>query len=265
MSIVKNSLFAFLMICTVWISSESVAKTKQAILTLKNFPLEVGSQWVYARVDSSSSGFFPEGVTKQVVMDTVTVKIVGQTKAIEGHFVSILVREFRSKVDTQQYISLIGAERPKFRDSLHKTDTCIQQALITPNVYAVDSQYVTVVGDTVVFAKRIRISTDTTKPLYGQELFRLVFPLVSGNTWKGAYPDDSFTISHKESIEVIQNESKPGFLVKRISSIPNSYGETASWIVSGVGLVRRENRHLFTFGDVIGVERWRLIRYEVKK
>lgn len=258
-------LFIFLTLPAILVSSDSVGKTKPAIFTANDFPLGVGSQWVYVRVDSSSSGFFPEGVTEGVVTDTVTVKIVGKTKSAEGHPVGIWVREFKSKVDTQQYITLVGAENPKSRKNLEKKDTCIQQALITPNVFAVDTQYVTAIGDTVVFSRRIRVYTDTTKPLYEQELTRFVFPLKVGSAWKGIHPDDSFTVSHMESIEVIQNESKPGFLVKRSSWIPNSYGETAYWIVPGIGLVRMENRHLFTFGNVYGVERWKLIRYEVKK
>ena len=258
-------LFAFsvLLISLGW--SNGIAKTKPTVLTLKDFPLGVGSQWVYARVDSSSSGSFPEGVTKRVVMDTVTVKIVGQAQMTSGHSAGIWVREFKSKVDSQQHISLTGAENPKSRKNLEKKDTCIQQAVITPNVFEVDTQYVTAIGDTVVFFRRIRISTDTTKPLYEQELFRFVFPMVAGRTWRSAFSDDSATVSQKDSIEIVQKEFNPGFFVERSSWIPNSFSETAYWIVPGIGMVRRENRHEFSFGDVYGVERWKLISYEVKK
>ncbi|HLG94508.1 MAG TPA: hypothetical protein VI546_06700, partial [candidate division Zixibacteria bacterium] len=264
-NIMKSTLFVLLTISTIWPSSESVGKTKPAVFALKDFPLGVGSQWVYIRVDSSSSGVLPEGVTKGVVTDTVTVKIVGQTKSAEGRPVGIWVREFKDKVDTQQYITLFGAENPKSRKNLEKKDTCIQQALIIPNVFAVDTQYVTVVGDTVIFAKRIRISTDTTRPLYEQELFRFVFPLVAGNTWKGVFHDDSSTVSHKESIKVIENEFKAGFHVERRIWIPNEGSDTDYWIVPGIGIVRKENRYEFTIGNLYEVESWKLIRYEVKK
>ena len=246
-----------------WLNN--VAKTKPAVFSVKDFPLGVGSQWVYVRVDSSSSGFFPQGVTKKVVVETVTVKIIGQTKTAEDGTISIWIREFRSRVDTRQNITLSGVERPPSKERPPKVDTSIQQALTTPNYLSVDTQYVTSIGDTVIFSKRFRIHTDTTRPLYLQELSRFVFSLVVGNSWKGAYPDDSFAVSRKESIEVIQNEFKPGFHIERRSWIPNSYGEAAYWIVPEIGVVRNENRHEFTFGNVYGIERWRLIRYEVKK
>ena len=258
-------LFVFLAITTTLGWSDSVGKTKPAVFSIEDFPLGVGSQWVYVRVDSSSNGFSLEGITTQVVMETVTVKIVGQTQSVEGRSSRILVREFRSKVDTQRYITLFGVERPPSKERPPKVDTCIRQSLSMPDFFAVDTQYVTSIGDTVIFSKRYRVYADTTKSLYEQEIKRFVFPLEDSNTWKGAYPNDSFTVRHKESIEVIQNEFKPGFLVERRIWIPNSGGDIAYWIIPGVGLVQEENRYEFTLANEYGVERWKLINYEIKK
>lgn len=245
--------------------SDGFAKAKPVTMTVKDFPLGVGCQWVYVRVDSSSSGLPLEGIVKRFVEDTVTVKIVGQTKTAEGRTVGIWVREYKSRVDARQKITLSRVERPPSEKRPPTADTSIEHALTTPNYLSMDTQYVASIGDTVIFSRRTRAFTDTTKPLYAQELYRFVFPLKVGSVWKSIYPEDSFRVSRKESIEVMQNEFRPGFVVERRSWIPNSSGEAEYWIVSGIGVVRNENRYEFSFGDVYGVERWRLIRYEIKR
>ena len=141
-------LLGFLAFLTTLGWSASFDTVKPEAFLDKGFPLGIGSQWVYVHIDSSAIGYSPQR-TEQVLVETVTVTVVRQTSTAEGRTTSMWIREFGSKIDTQ---------------------------------------YVTLFGDTVSFSVRLRIYTDTTKPLVEQEVTRFVFPLKVGSTWKGSVP-----------------------------------------------------------------------------
>jgi len=214
-------LFAFLTIPTILVSSDSVAKTKPTVFSVKDFPLGVGSQWVYLHIDSTW-----HRQKLQVVVEIVTVKIIGQTQTAEGRPAGIWVREFSGKVDTQ---------------------------------------YVNLVGDTVFFMVRFDVYTDTSESFQEQEVARFVFPLTVGNTWKGTYGRDSFSVTRKDSIEVNHDDFRQGFLIERSIWIPNSGKDVDYWIVPGVGLVNIEDRNFFTLAMENRLEIWKLINCEIKK
>lgn len=269
---VKSTLFAFLTISATLVSPESDAKTKPPVLTLKDFPLGVGAQWVYVRTESSSFGFPLEGITKQFIADTVTVKIIGQTKMPNGRVFGIWIREFKSRVDTQQNITLSGVVRPPSKEHPPKVDTCLAHALISPDYFSVDTLYVALIGDTVTFLKRFRVFTDTTKPLQEEEMLRLVFPIKVGNSWNGwawgtLNPNIRYSVISRDSIKSATNDKHwKAFLVQVVdNSAGNAYGEDKYWIVPGVGVTQKETTSGFSLANEVRSENWKLISYEIRK
>lgn len=207
--------------------SNGFAKAKPAAMTVKDFPLGVGSQWVYLHIDSVSYGRQHEGREDRVEAETVKVAVVGQAKLKDGHTAGVWIREFKNKADTQ---------------------------------------YVGSFGDTVCFFARYRIYTDTLLPLREEEICRFVFPLRVAGSWRGPFPGDAFKVTRTDSMAAPPAGVRKGFWVERnIGSVGNALIKENYLAIPGIGLARMKKLNMSSLVFERKVEIWKLINCEIKK
>src|SRR5574341_2243995 len=77
---------------------------KSSKISIKDFPMTVGSQWTYVRTDSLAYYLGRREPSFTVRMETVTVHITRTDKTKKKEIISEWVLTFRSKVDTQYVV-----------------------------------------------------------------------------------------------------------------------------------------------------------------
>ena len=154
--------------------------------------------------------------------DTVTVTIVDTTRLENGALATVWLYEYPDRVDTQ---------------------------------------YVTVSGDTVNMYSDRQRSTNFRSARY-------VLPLEVGNGWRGLLISDSTIVRDKDSVCVTAGCLPGGFRIESNWGGFNVYGHRTDWLVPGIGVVSIHLQWICTvcMGPFPGInEYWDLLSYDVQR
>ena len=117
----------------------------------------------------------------------------------------------------------------------------------------IDTQYVTISQDTVIFAPAVNSpwSSYNTK---------IPFPLLIGNKWRGNYLNDSSYVAEINSISVPAGSFSNAYKIVEGWGGFNDYGSIISWFVPKVGIVRRYHKGV-SFG--LANDTFTLVSYNI--
>ncbi len=134
--------------------------------------------------------------------------------------------------------------------ALNQGDTSIWQYSFSTYT---DSQYVITRDDTIIM-----------RPVnsYKWPETILVFPLQSGNGWKGSSITDTFTVINQETIIVPAGEFENSWFIEENWGAFNDYGRIKIWFEPKVGVIKKH--HLgWSFG--LANNTWKLLSYTIKE
>jgi hypothetical protein len=87
---------------------------------------------------------------------------------------------------------------------------------------------------------------------------RYVFPLQVGKGWRGAFVNDSSTVTQRGPVSVPAGIFQNGFQIHERWSGLNDFGDISTWLVPRVGLIDLHRR------EYVGVRiTWKLISYNI--
>jgi hypothetical protein len=113
-------------------------------------------------------------------------------------------------------------------------------------------RYAETVNDTVRIFNNLQSLWTSTK---------FIFPLKAGNGWRGDFLSDTSFVERKEPILVSAGYFAECYLINESWGALNDYGRVLTWLVPGIGIVKKHHRG-WSFG--MANNYWELLEYKIK-